>query len=357
MNILVIALLKDSQLKYKLEPLAMSPGVDRLYLLRKSKGPQIPKLEYLVLPGVCRWRPFYLILAPLYAIYFSLTKKADWILAYHLVPHGIFAFIVSLATGKPYVYSQIDQDIEHYARHGVLKKLILLFLRKAAYINVPGSHSKRFWTGLGIAPDKINILHSSIDTENAFYHVPQEKEYDFVYVGELEPRKQVHLIIDAANRLVASGHDVKLAIIGDGPTREPLERQARGLGVSSNIRFLGWQTDIRHFLNRSKIFVLISSNEGLPCALMEAMACELLVVASKVADIPDIVIDGETGFLISDSSPDSVFHVLEEAFLHYEDCALMRRKAREKIVSGHSYDAAREKWGVFLKKIAAGGGK
>jgi glycosyltransferase involved in cell wall biosynthesis len=353
MSILVIALLKDSQVRYKLEPLAMSSRVERLYLIRKREGPKIPKLKYIVLPSVCKWRPFYLIIAPLYAIFFAWAKETDFILAYHLVPHGVFAFVASLVTGRPFIYSQIDLDIQNYTRNKLLKKLILLFLKKAEHFNVPGSYSKQFWVNLGIKEDKINILHSTIDTKNSFFPTGEEKEYDFVYVGELNPRKQVNLIIDAAKELILAGHNVKLAIIGDGPAKADLIQQTRELGILANVHFLGHKTNICYLLNKSKIFVLISRNEGLPCALMEAMACGLLAVASNVADIPDILIEGETGYLVRGSFSDSVTRALERALLNYEKSGLIRMKAREKIMNEHSYNAALKKWNNILERIAA----
>ena len=351
MRILVIALLKESQVRYKLEPLSMSPTVERLYLIRKSPGPAIPKLEYLLLPFVCKWRPFYLIMAPLYAIFFAWTKKVDFILAYHLIPHGVFAFIASLVTGKPFIYSQIDMDIQNYTRNKFLKKLIVVFLKKAAFINVPGSNSKKFWINLGISEEKINILHSTIDTENGFFPTNGEKDYDFIYVGELSPRKRVDLVIAAIKKLIDLGDNAKLAIIGDGPSKAELMEQVKRLNISNRVFFLGYQKHIRHFLNRSRIFVLISENEGLPCALMEAMSCGLLAVASNVSDIPDVLIDGETGFIVDEEQPDSVFQVLRMAWERYEDSYSIRRKSRDKIIAEHSYQAAVNKWSVVLKKM------
>jgi glycosyltransferase involved in cell wall biosynthesis len=350
-RILVIAGLQDSQVRYKLVPLAMSEWVGRLYFIRKRRGPEIHKVEYIVLPPVCRWRGFYLILAPLYAIFFSRARKVDFILAYHLVPHGVFALIASMVTGRPFIYSQIDMDIQKYTCNDLFKKLIIMFLKKAAYVNVPGSNSKKFWVNLGIVEDRINILHSTIDTENEFFPAEKDKEYDFICVGRLEHRKRVDRVVSAVERLVASGYNARLAIIGDGPAQGKLLRQTQSLGVSVRVRFFGHQSNIRDFLNKSKIFVLISENEGLPCALMEAMACELLVVASDVGDIRDVLIDRKTGFLVNGHLPDAVFRSLREAYFSYDKSGPMRRKAREKIAAEHSYPAALKKWDALLKNM------
>jgi glycosyltransferase involved in cell wall biosynthesis len=242
-------------------------------------------------------------------------------------------------------------DIQKYAEFGLLKKLILHFLKKASYINVPGSQSKKFWNDLGIDADKINILHSTIDTENTFQPIEVEKEYDFIFVGELVARKQLNVVIDAINRIIKSGHAAKLAIIGEGPSKFELIQQAQNLNISDNIKFLGHQTDINFFLNKSKIFVLISKNEGIPCALMEAMACELLSVAINIGDVSDVLIDGETGFIVNENTVDSVYHVLKRAYLSYENSNAISKKARQKIIEDHSYPSATIKWDILLEKI------
>ena len=158
-------------------------------------------------------------------------------------------------------------------------------------------------------------------------------------------------MIDAVNKIIKSGHAVNFAIIGEGPSKFELMQQVRDLNISNSIKFLGHQTDINFFLNKSKIFILISKNEGIPCALMEAMACELLSVAINIGDVSDVLINGETGFIVDENNVDSIYEVLKKAFLSYENSDSIRKKARQKIIEDHSYPSAMKKWDILLGKI------
>ncbi len=351
-RMLVIALLKPSQIRYKLEPLSRSRRLEKMYLVRKVDGPPVEKLAYVTLPRICRFRPIYGVVAPLYSLVSCWSRNVDFILAYRLFPHGLFAFFASRLSGRPFIYSQIDSDIQTYTRVPVLRGLVLYYLRKAFHINVPGSNSVRYWAGMGIDPSKISVLHSTIDTEEAFYPTDATKEYDFVCVGDLIPRKRVDVVVDCAIRLVKDGHPIKLNVIGDGPEREALEQRVKQERMEDNIVFSGRKSDIAEWLNRSRIFVLASSGEGLPCALMEAMACELLAIATDVGDTSDALIDGETGFLVKDQSPDSLYRAMKSAYVGYDSYGALRRNARKKIVDEHSYLSAEKKWNTLLDRLA-----
>jgi len=93
--------------------------------------------------------------------------------------------------------------------------------------------------------------------------------------------------------------DVHLAIVGDGPQRAALEARSRELGLESRVTFAGNREDVTPWLRAFDLFCLPSyANEGVPQALMQAMACGLAVVSTPVGSIDEIVTDGETGVLV-----------------------------------------------------------
>jgi glycosyltransferase involved in cell wall biosynthesis len=92
--------------------------------------------------------------------------------------------------------------------------------------------------------------------------------------------------------------DVDFVIAGDGPERANLEAEARALGVADRIAFVGFQADTRAFLARGDVFVLPSLLEGLPLAVLEALAAARPVVATAVGGTPEVVRDRETGLLV-----------------------------------------------------------
>ena len=113
-----------------------------------------------------------------------------------------------------------------------------------------------------------------------------------------------HRTLFEACRIVAKSYDdFRLVVIGDGPERENLVRYSQQLGLSDTIIFTGARRDIADLLSSLDIFVLSSVSEGISMTLLEAMACELPVVATRVGGNPEVVVDGATGFLVPSQDP------------------------------------------------------
>ncbi len=120
-------------------------------------------------------------------------------------------------------------------------------------------------------------------------------------------KKGLDTLVAAIAELVAAGRtDVRLEIIGDGPGRAALEAQIAELGVGDRVVLRGGQppTEVRATLARAQVFALAAreardgDTDGLPVALLEAMAHGVAVVATPIAGLPEAVIDGETGLLV-----------------------------------------------------------
>ena len=165
-------------------------------------------------------------------------------------------------------------------------------------------------------------------------HVPPEnaKGDKVLYVGRLVNDrwndKGVRFLIDAVR-----GLDVETLIVGDGPERESLERQAGGAG---NIVFSGKvsPSEIWQYLKLGFVLVVPSvRGEGLPNVLLEAMASGVPVIATRTAGIPDIIEPGKTGFLVNPQAPDEIraFILLlrDNKTLHEELSRNCRQEARK----------------------------
>ncbi len=116
--------------------------------------------------------------------------------------------------------------------------------------------------------------------------------------GRLIPLKGVGDLLRAAAALQAEFQQLRIEIAGSGPERADLEALVGRLGLSGKVRFLGWVDEIQYALARWDVFVLPSLEEGFPIAALEAMSAGLPVVASSVGGVPELVVDGETGWLV-----------------------------------------------------------
>ena len=131
--------------------------------------------------------------------------------------------------------------------------------------------------------------------------------------------------------------DVHLAIVGDGPQREALEALAKDLGLSARVTFAGNQADVAPWMQAFDLFCLPSyANEGVPQALMQAMACGLPVVTTPVGSIEEIVADGDTGVLV----PPQDTERLRDAIARLLGDEASRRK-----LGSRASEVARERFG------------
>ena len=117
-----------------------------------------------------------------------------------------------------------------------------------------------------------------------------------IHVSNFRPVKRVDVVLDVFRR-VLDRVDAVLAMVGDGPDREPLERRVEELGLTDRVRFAGEQHDLVAWLSAADVFLLPSAQESFGLAALEAMACELPVVAARVGGLPEAVEDGATGYL------------------------------------------------------------
>lgn len=125
-------------------------------------------------------------------------------------------------------------------------------------------------------------------------------------VARLDPVKDLGTLVAAAAEAARVRPSLCLAIVGDGPERVALETAAHALGVAARIRFLGHRDDARALVAGMDVFANSSTSEGISLTLLEAMAAELPVVATRVGGTPEVVVDGETGRLAPARDPEAL---------------------------------------------------
>lgn len=212
----------------------------------------------------------------------------------------------------------LDQRRKGYRR---LRVLLVSLLEKWAFefadgAIVPTAEIKKEVTeGYGVSEEKISVIPSAVDTD-LFRSMPEigKTKGRLGFVGRFSPEKNLMLLLDS----VAGIGKASLLLVGDGEMRPELERRALELRVDVIFRGHVSNDQLPKVLNTCEAFVLPSRWEGLPKALLEAMACGLAVIGTDVPGIRDIIEHGKTG-LICDSSVtglrSAIFTVLNDASL------------------------------------------
>jgi len=170
----------------------------------------------------------------------------------------------------------------------------------------------------GVAPEQMFItIHSGVDL-GRFATAQGERErvraslgiplgaFAVGTVGRLTAIKGPRVLIDAARAVINRHPETVFVFLGAGELLEELQGQAAALGIGANVRFAGWQPDVAGIMSAFDCFAFPSINEGMGKALVEAMALEKPVVASRIGGIIDLVSDGASGFLVPPADPQAM---------------------------------------------------
>jgi glycosyltransferase involved in cell wall biosynthesis len=147
-------------------------------------------------------------------------------------------------------------------------------------------------------PTRILPVRNGLDINLFTFHPLSQRKPLLLAVGRLYPEKRWDRLLECVALVAAKGLDFSVYLAGDGPLRAELESQARRLGVYGLVQFLGLRRDIPDLLKSSTFLVHTADGEGCPNVVMEAMACGRAVVATDAGDVPLLVEDGKTGFVV-----------------------------------------------------------
>ncbi len=348
-KIFVFANLKPSQINYKIIPLSKSPSVEHVYILRKTPlSINSENITCLSLPKFFRIRPLYWFFTAFYGVYCIKKYKTNLILNYNIFPHGFNAYLASLISKQPVIFSEINEDTIHYYKTSLFHSVIKRILRNAIIICTPGKNIAAFWENEGF--DKTIQLHSTIDIHKFKPDLTQKKEYDFLFIGELDNNKRPNLILEAFCQILKKHSEATFCIIGYGDLEADLKQQIKSNSLQNNVFFIK-TNDVLEYIQQSKTLIMASLTEGLPCAMMEAMSCELIVIVPPVGDITEVVSHNSNGFLY-DNTLNGLIENMENTFEKHEELAHIRENARKIIVNEHSYEVATRKWDLLLNKIS-----
>ena len=204
----------------------------------------------------------------------------------------------------------------------------------------------------GIPSFKVDVVHEGVDVER-IVHLPPGNVHAALFlpshapivgnVGALVAQKSQHTLIDAAALVVRKVPDARFVILGEGALRPALEEQIRRLHLERHVFLAGFRADVLELMKGFDVFALSSTHEGMCTSLVDAMAAQKAAVATAVGGVPEVLADGETGFLVraqdETAMADRIVALLEDSALRARmgDAGLARARRLftvERMVAG-----------------------
>ncbi len=260
----------------------------------------------------------------------------------------------------------VEGDIDFLPRSAVGGRSILNFLRKSdAYYQILSCRSHSYLTSRGFSAEHIVHIPNGIDIEKFKPDAerrpdPTRPERDILCVARLQYSKGIDLLLHAWGRMMHAPAEwrahlkPRLHLVGEGTLQSQLERIAQELSIQDSVEFLGLRRDVIDLLQQAWGFALPSRWEGMPNALLEAMACGLPSVATRVSGSEDIIIDGVNGLLVEPEQPAELALALRRII---EDADVARRlgqEGRETVISHYQLSTIIEECEILYRCLLTG---
>jgi len=202
----------------------------------------------------------------------------------------------------------------------------------------------------GVQEDRLEVVRLGVDcvalrpvhlSSGPTSALPHSNSLRLVCTGRMVAAKGHRILLQALDSLGQSGIEFTCALIGDGPERRSLADLSTQLGIAERVRFLGamGHAETLSEVAQADVFVLASFAEGLPVALMEAMALGIPCVSTTIAAIPELICDGENGFLVSPANPEALGKALCELAGDVARRQRLGQRARETVEAHYNLTA------------------
>lgn len=292
--------------------------------------------------------PQYLLSLANKIVQVAREERLDIIHAHYAIPHATAAYLARqiLASSLPHIPPKVittlhGTDITLLGSDPSYSETVAFCIEQSDGVTAVSQSLKAdTQRQLGITRD-IRVIFNFLDCSvHRRVHVPAlrsrfatDSEKIVIHVSNFRPVKRVTAVIDIFERICREV-PARLLMVGDGPDVGEAAQRARSLGVSDSVHFLGEQDQVQPLLSISDVFLLPSTQESFGLAALEAMACEVPVVASRVGGLPEVIAHGSTGFLHEpddlDAMARSAIRVLTDPHLRARIAAAARQTVHER---------------------------
>jgi glycosyltransferase involved in cell wall biosynthesis len=255
-------------------------------------------------------------------LYRLMRRERPHVVHTHTAKAGFLGRLAARLAGVPVVVHSFHGHILH-GYYGPAKSWLLRRMEQALAcasdrLIAVSEQVKRDLVAYGVAPpEKITVIPLGFDLDPFLQARAHRHEFrrelgldgDVLLVGivgRIFPIKNHRLFLDAAARVAAREPAARFVIVGDGVLRPEMERHARELGIADRVSFTGWRRDLPRIYADLDVLVVSSDNEGTPVSAIEAMATGCPVVGTRVGGLPDLIAEGETGYLVPPKDPEAL---------------------------------------------------
>ncbi len=275
----------------------------------------------------------------------------------YLFGPNLFAALAGRLCGVPVVcVAKRNVDAFESARQIAVQRLAH---RLATHVTAVSHEVAESSVALGVPASRVTVIENGVDVArfdgasrrealSGLEHVPADAPL-VGSVGCLAPRKDYGTLLRALARL-AGRHRFHCAIAGDGPDRASLEGDISALGLAGRVSLLGERSDVDRLLPAFDAFVLSSREEGIPNALLEAMAAARPCVATRVGGNAEVLEDGRTGWLVPAQDPEALADALAEVLTRPDEAARRGARAREAMIAERSIEAMVRRHEAFYRQ-------
>jgi L-malate glycosyltransferase len=272
-------------------------------------------------------------------------EKLDIVHVHYAIPHASAAYMAKQILKKegislPVVTTLHGTDITLVGKHPAYEPVVTFSINESDGVTSVSEDLKKdtlkhfkVTKNIEVIPNFIDFdRFSRVDKEHFKKAIAPNGEKILMHTSNFRKVKRVEDTICILERILKKV-PAKLLLVGDGPERQQVERLARERGVSSDVRFLGKQDAVEELLAISDLFLLPSASESFGLAALEAMSCHVPVISSNIGGIPEVNIDGETGFVLPvgdvDAMAEKAISLLSDAALHKTFSENAYKKAKE----------------------------
>jgi glycosyltransferase involved in cell wall biosynthesis len=214
-----------------------------------------------------------------------------------------------------------------------------LSYRLAHYVVANSRAARAALADEGVRAERIVVIPNGIDAVAFDSARPPRPVKTVITVANLRPEKDHESLLAAAAMLAPTYPDLQFLIVGDGPLRAQLERDAAQRGLQERVTFLGHREDVAALLSAADLYVLPSRTEAFPNGVLEAMAAGLPVIACAVEGLLDLVQDGTTGTLVPPGDPAALAGAIRRFVGDQALAARVGAAARAEATGRYSFDS------------------